>query len=33
VVVKDEERFEDRLKRRVLAAEEEAAEEVFRRRT
>lgn len=30
VVAKDKARFEDRVKRRVLAAEEEAAEEAFR---
>jgi hypothetical protein len=30
VVAKDEARFEDRLRKRVLAAEEEAAEEAFR---
>lgn len=30
VVVKDEGRFEDRLRKRALAAEEEAAEEAFR---
>ncbi len=30
VVAKDEGRFEDRLKKRALAAEEEAAEEVYR---